>query len=409
MNLTDVKVRNAKPREKPYKLYDGEGLFLHITPVRKFTPKGGRYWRLRYKYSGKDKLLALGTYPGISLATARRKKEDARKLIANGIDPSVVRKVEKYGAKAGTFKAVANEWHENNEGMWTKGHAKTIKSRLERDVFPWLGDRPIEKITAPELLMTLRKIESRGAIESAHRIKSLCGQVFRYAIATGRAERDWSADLRGALKPVKSRHFPALIEPDKVAGLLRAIDGYQGSYVVKCALKLAPLTFLRPGELRHGEWKEIDLEQATWSIPGERMKIKEPHVVPLAGQTISILKDLYCFTGSSKYIFPSGRTFSRPMSENAVNAALRRMGFESDEMTGHGFRAMARTMLDEILHFPADIIEHQLAHAVKDPLGRAYNRTKHIEERIRMMQTWADYLDGLKAGAKVIPFKAAKR
>jgi integrase len=277
-------------------------------------------------------------------------------------------------------------------------------SRLERDVFPWLGSRPIVEIKPSELLMALRRVEARGALETAHRIRTVCGQVFRYAVATGRAERDISGDLRGALPPVAEKHHASITDPAKIAELLRAIDGYQGGFVVRCALQLAPMLFVRPGELRAAEWGEFDLDAGEWNIPAERMKMKQAHLVPLSRQAVEILRELQGLTGHSRYVFPSGRSFHRCMSNNAVNAALRRMGYDKDEMTGHGFRAMARTILDEVLHIRPDYIEHQLAHAVKDPNGRAYNRTAHLAERKKMMQMWADYLDGLKRGAKILPF-----
>jgi len=304
-----------------------------------------------------------------------------------------------------TFEVVAREWHTKFATTWTLVHAAMILRRLELNVFPWIGVRPIIDIKAPELLRVLRRIESRGALETAHRVRIICGQVFRYAVATGRADRDPVADLRGAIPPVKSKHFSAMTDPVKVAGLLRAIDGYEGSFVTRCALRLAPLLFVRPGELRQAEWAEIDLDAAEWNIPAEKMKTRDAHLLPLARQAVEILKELQPVSGSGKYVFPSARSPLRPMSNNAVLAALRRMGIDKDEMTGHGFRAMARTILDEVLQVRPELIEHQLAHAVRDPLGRAYNRTKHLPERRRMMQTWADYLDGLKAGAKVIPFR----
>jgi integrase len=276
--------------------------------------------------------------------------------------------------------------------------------RLERDAFPWLAPRPIGEIKAPELLAVLRRVESRGALETAHRIKTICGQVFRYAVATGRAERDPAGDLKGALPPAKKRHLAAVTDPKEVAGLLRAIDGYQGSFVVKCALQLATMFFVRPGELRNAEWTEFDIDAGIWSIPGSKMKMKQAHIVPLARQAVEILKSLQPLTGQGRYLFPSHRSSQRPMSNNAILAALRRMGYSKDEMTGHGFRAMARTILDEVLHVRPDFIEHQLARAVRDPNGRAYNRTAHLEERKKMMQQWSDYLDGLKAGAKILPF-----
>jgi len=401
MPLTDAKARNAKPRNKPLKLFDTDGLFLMV------SPGGGKWWRFKYRFGGKEKLISLGTYPEVSLAQARSRRDEARKLVADGIDPSQARKASK-AAKVqseSTFEMLAREWHARFAPTWTQKHAITIESRLELNVFPWLGGRPINEIKAPELLMVLRRIESRGALETAHRVRAICGQVFRYAVATGRAERDPAADLRGALPPVKPKHLAAMTDPKEVAGLLRAIDGYQGSFVTKCALRLAPYLFVRPGELRQMEWAEIDLEAAEWNIPGEKMKTCQPHLVPLAHQSLEILRELYPLTGSGKYVFPNPRTSKRPMSNNGVLSALRRMGFDREEMSGHGFRAMARTILDEVLQCRPDFIEHQLAHAVRDPNGRAYNRTTHLTERRKMMQTWADYLDGLKAGAKVIPLR----
>ena len=392
MPLTDTKARNAKPRDKQYKLFDNDGLFLLVSPT------GGKWWRFKYRLGGKERLISLGTYPEVSLAQARGRRDEARKQVADGIDPSQARKTLKAakGQNESTFEVVAREWHTKFTPTWTPGHAITIRSRLELNVFPWIGKRPIIEIKAPELLMVLRRIESRGALETAHRIRVICGQVFRYAIATGRAERDPAADLRGALPPVKPKHHSAMTDPKKVAGLLRAIDGYQGSLVTRCALRLAPLLFVRPGELRQMEWAEIDFDAAEWNIRAEKMKARTPHLVPLATQALQLLREVRPLTGEGRYVFPSPRTPQRPMSNNAILAALRRMGFEKDEMTGHGFRALARTILDEILQVPPHLIEHQLAHKVRDPLGRAYNRTQHLPERREMMQTWADYLDNLK-------------
>lgn len=398
--LTEIQIRKAKPQESEYKIFDGNGLFLTV------TPSGGKLWRLKYRFEGKEKLLAVGAYPEISLIDARQRREEAKKLLANGIDPSAIKKAQKRAETEATetFEVIAREWHNKFTPTWTPGHAVTIMARLERDIFPWLGKRPIMAIRAPELLSALRRVESRGALETAHRVRTIAGQVFRYAVATGRAERDISADLKGALPQPKERHHAAIIDPKEVAPLLRAIDGYEGHYVVKCALKLAPLFFVRPGELRNAEWAEIDLDEAIWSIPANKMKTKQPHIVPLCTQAVEILTELKGLTGRSKYVFPSGRSLSRQMSNNAILAALRRMGYEKETMTGHGFRAMARTILDEVLHIRTEYIEHQLAHAVRDPNGRAYNRTAHLTERRKMMQTWADYLDELKQGAKIISF-----
>jgi integrase len=393
--LSEAQVRKAKPQEKPYKLFDGNGLFLLI------TPSGGKLWRFRYRFSGKEKLLAIGSYPEISLSEAREKRLMARKDVVAGIDPGEVKKARKAALTDGlenSFEVVAREWHRKFSLNWSDVHASTTIRRLELNVFPWIGARPIADINAPELLAVLRRVESRGAQETAHRIKSICGRVFRYAVATGRAKRDPAADLKGALPPVKKSHLAAITDPVKVADLLRAIDGYQGSLRIKCALRLAPLVFVRPGELRQAEWTEIDLEKAEWNIPATRMKIKEPHLVPLATQAIAILRELQPLTGQGRYVFPSVRSFGRPMSNNTINAALRLLGYGKDEMTGHGFRAMARTILDEVLQVRPDFIEHQLAHAVRDPNGRAYNRTAHLGERRKMMQDWADYLDRLKLG-----------
>ena len=399
--LTDAKIVKTKPLKKPRTLFDGDGLYLLITPT------GGRLWRFKYRINGKGKLLAIGAYPAISLADARERRAMAKKQLANGIDPAAVKQARKQvdTEETETFEVIAREWHTKFSASWAPSHADTTISRMERDLFPWIGKRPISKIKAPELLGALRRVESRGALESARRLKIIAGQVFRYAVATGRAERDPSADLKGALAMPREKHYAAIIDPKQVAPLLRALDGYQGHFVVKCALRLSPLLFVRPGELRHAEWEEIDLDEAVWNIPASKMKMRDAHLVPLSNQAVDILRDLQPLTGTSRYVFPSARSVARPMSNNAVNAALRRMGYDKDTMTGHGFRAMARTILDEVLHVRPDYIEHQLAHAVRDPNGRAYNRTAHLEERRKMMQTWADYLDGLKAGAVVVPFK----
>ncbi|WP_429886196.1 tyrosine-type recombinase/integrase [Geoalkalibacter halelectricus] len=393
-SLTDLQISRAKPQEKQKTLFDGGGLYLLITPA------GGKLWRFKYRFSGKEKILAFGAYPEISLGEARQRREEARKHLANGVDPGEIKKSLQAATVARLeegFEVIAREWHGKFASSWSTSHAATTLRRLEADVFPVIGDRPLADIKAPELLAMLRRVEARGALETAHRIRTICGQVFRYAIATGRADRDPAADLKGALPPYKPRHLSAITDPAKVGDLLRAIDGYQGSFVVKSALQLAPLVFVRPGELRQAQWAELDLDRAEWNIPAERMKIKKAHGVPLSGQAVAILRELKALTGRSRYLFPSARSNARPLSDNALNAALRRMGFEKDEMTTHGFRALARTILDEVLGFRPEIIEHQLAHVVKDPLGRAYNRTTHLGERKRMMQDWADYLDRLKA------------
>lgn len=410
MSLTDIKARNAKPGEKQKKLSDSDGMYLLI------TPQGGKYWRFKYRYAGKEKVLALGTYPEIRLADARQRRDEARRQVAHGIDPNAVRKAKKQAKtkESETFEVIAREWHGKFKESWSPSHAHVTITRLERDIFPWMGKRPISEIEPPEVLAVLQRIESRGAVETARRMKIVCGQVFRYAVATGRAKRDPTPDLKGALKPVISKHMAALTDPKEVAPLLRAIDDYKGSFIVKCALQLAALFFVRPGELRAAEWSEFDLDAAEWNIPIERMKLPlktkqekkgQSHLIPLSNQAIAILKELQPLTGESKFVFPSHRSALRPMSDNAVLSALRRMGFSKNEMSGHGFRAMARTILDEVLQIRPDFIEHQLAHAVRDPNGRAYNRTAHLAERRKMMQLWGDYLDGLKAGAKVLPMQ----
>lgn len=400
MTLTVKEIENSKAGTKPQRLFDEKGLYLEV------APSGGKWWRLKYRFDGKEKRLSLGTYPDVSLKSARTKRDEARTLLADGVDPGEQRKamkVARAGRAANSFEVVGREWFGKYSPSWASSHAEKIIQRLERDIFPWIGGRPIAEIKAPELLTCLRRIEERGALETAHRALQNCGQIFRYSVATGRAERDPSVDLRGALPPVKRTHHAAITDPKAIGELLRAMDGYQGSFVTKCALRLAPMVFVRPGELRKAEWAEFDLDAACWNIPPERMKMNDAHLVPLASQAVDILRELHALTGEGRYVFPGARTNGRPMSDNAVLAALRRMGYAKDEMSGHGFRAMARTILDEVLGVRPDYIEHQLAHAVRDPNGRAYNRTAHLAERRKMMQQWAGYLDTLKSGAEVIP------
>lgn len=359
---------------------------------------GGRYWRWKYRFAGKEKLLAIGVYPEVPLALARQRREEARQLLAQGIDPGEHKKAAAAARAmlgANTFEVIANEWLEKRS--WVEGYRVKVVGWFKNDVFPYIGARPAAELDAPEFLAVARRIEKRGAFESAHRIMQNCGQVMRYAIATGRASRNPVADLRGALAPAPQRHHPAVTDPRELGQLLRAIDGYMGSPITRCALALAPMVFVRPGELRQAEWSEFDLDAARWSIPEVRMKMRQPHLVPLSRQALAVLAELQPLTGQGRYVFPSARTAKRPMSDNALNAALRRMGYEVGTVTGHGFRATARTILDEVLGFRPDIIEHQLAHAVKDPNGRAYNRTTHLGERVRMMQRWADYMDELRS------------
>ena len=398
MPLTHTKLRAIKPSNKTQKVFDGKGMYLEV------SPKGGTWWRLKYRIDRKEKRISLGVYPDVSLKEARSRRDTARTQIANGIDPSEVRKAEKASKVengANTFEVVAREWFGKQTQGWAESYSSKVIRRLEMYVFPWLGSKPISTIKAPDLLAVLRRIEERGTVETARRTQFLCGQILRYAVATARADRDCSADLKGALAPTKVKHFAAITEPSKVGEVLRALDGYRGTPPVESALKLAPLVFVRPGELRQAEWKDIDLGAAEWRFCAS--KTRQDHVVPLARQAVEILLDLKPITGHGRYVFPSARNHKgdRAMSDNAVLSALRRMGIEKDEMSGHGFRATARTILDEVLGFRPDLIEHQLAHAVRDPNGRAYNRTAYLPERRKMMQEWAGYLDKLKASAKM--------
>lgn len=398
MPLTDTTIRTAKPAEKPYKLADEKGLFLLV------NPNGGKWWRLKFRVGGKEKLLSLGTYPDTGLKEARNKRDEARKMKAEGIDPSEHRKAAKATAgelAANSFEVICREWLEHKRSNIEEAQYLKAKARLEKDVFPWMGGRPITDITAPEVLTVLRRIDARGARYTAHKVKSEISQCFRYAIATGRAERDPCPDLKGAIPAPKTENRPAITDPNEAGELLRAIDGFRGTFVVKCALEIAPRVFVRPGELRKAEWESIDLDKAEWRYFIN--KTKSHHLVPLASQVVALLRELHALTGHGKYVF-SGRDPKLPMSDAAVNAALRRMGYDTKtEITGHGFRAMARTILHEELHIKPEVIEHQLAHQVPDSLGTAYNRTKFLKDRKAMMQQWADYLDKLKAGAEVIP------
>lgn len=405
--LSDVQIRNAKPKEQDYKLLDGYGLFLLITPT------GGKLWRLDYRTADKRKTIALGQYPAVSLAEARQRREEARKLLAYGQDPAEAKKAQKAvedmqaTVAAATFELVAREWYAKNELVWSTGHAVTVLNRLNHDVFPCFGKKPVSDIRATDVRTMLLNIEARGAIATGQRVKVICGQVFRYAIATGRLEHDPSAAIKPAdlFQKREAGHHAAITDPKALTPLLRAIDAYQGTAIVKAALQLLPLLFCRPGELQKMEWAELDLDAALWLIPGPKMKMKQPYTVPLSRQAVEILRYLQPLTCAGQNVFP-GRTSTRPMSNMALTAALDYLGYKGLQ-SPHGFRATARTILDEVLGFRPDIIEHQLAHAVKDPNGRAYNRTAFLDDRRRMMQHWSDYLDGLKAGAKVIPITKA--
>lgn len=395
IRLTALKAKNVKATGKTQRLFDGDGLYLEVSPT------GRKWWRLKYRYAGKEKRISLGVYPQVTLKEARDRRYQARKLLENYIDPSEHRKeiVEQIRIRAAnTFEVIAREWFELQERVWATSHASRVIRRLEKNIFPWIGRKPIDTISAPQLLEVIRRIEGRGIIETAHRSLATCGQVFRFAIATGRAERDVAADLKGALRPIQRSHFAAVIEPDDVAVLLRKIDGYKGSEIVCSALRLAPLVFVRPGELRQARWADVYLDDAEWRFITSKTKM--PHIVPLSTQAQAILRGIQPLTGNGVYVYPSARNSNgkRPMSDNAVLAAMRGMGIGKDEMSGHGFRAMARTMLDEVLGYRPDLIEHQLAHQIRDPNGRAYNRTKHLVDRRKMMQDWADYLDRLRDG-----------
>jgi integrase len=389
--LTDTKLRALKPRESIYRIADAGGLCIEVRTT------GSRMWRFRYRYNGKARMLALGEYPIVSLTEARRKRDEARGVLALGIDPTVNAKAKREAVverAANTFTALAVEWLAQNAHAITPGTLRRDRRIFEGHLNPWIGDIPIADVSPPMLLAALRKIEAKGAVETAHRARGLASRLFRYAIATGRAERNPATELIGALKIPKARHFASITDPQEVAVLLRAIDGYSGTPVVAAALKLAPLLFVRPGELRTARWADVDLENGEWRFIAT--KTKTPHIVPIASQAKLIMSELKPLTGRGDFLFPGVRSRLLPMSENTITAALRALGYDGDSMTGHGFRAMARTILDEVLHIRPDYIEHQLAHAVRDPNGRAYNRTAHLPERRAMMQQWADYLDKLK-------------
>lgn len=400
MPLTDRAIRNIKPSDRPLRLFDGGGMYLEVSPA------GGRWWRLKYRIGGKEKRLSLGVYPDVGLADARSRRDAARNLLANGVDPSERRKEEKRdaaGRAANSFEFVAREWHGKQEHLWVPHYATDVLHRLEGNLFPELGARAIASITAPMLLTELRKIEHRGSYDLAHRVLGVAGQVFRYGVATGRCERDPSGDLRGALTPHKSTN-QAAVAPEELPALLRAIDGYDkiGDRLTALALRLLALTFVRTNELVGATWDEIDLDGAIWIVPAERMKMKDEHVVPLSAQALAILHEVKTLGGGSRYVFP-GRNLDKPISNNTMIFALYRLGYKG-KMTGHGFRAVASTMLNEA-SFRADVIERQLAHCERVKVRRAYNRAEYLPERRAMMQQWANMLDALAEGAQVIPLQ----
>jgi len=403
--LTDIQVNKAKSKEKNYKLADGGGMYLLV------TVSGGKLWRFDYRHNDKRKTLALGPYPDISLAEARKRRGEARQLLANGTDPGELKKIiqdEQKAERANTFEKLAREWHNQQIDTLAATTQKMIMSRLEKDIFTVIGNTPLIELK-PQIILekVLRPIEARGTIETAHRVRGTISQILRYGVACGLCERDFTVDMRGALKPIPRKHHAALdsdgtTDPERVGALLRAIDTYDGYPLVKCALQLHPYVATRPGELRHAEWSEIDLNTSTWAIPAGRMKMKNPHIVPLSPQALVILKELHTLSGHGKYLFPSIRSTARPISDNTMNAALRRLGYTRDEIVSHGWRAIFRTLADEVLQERVDIIEAQLAHQVADTLGRAYNRTAFLKERRELMNKWGTYLEKLKTGATVI-------
>lgn len=395
--LTAIEVKNAGVRDKSYTLKDESGLYLEI------TPKGSKRWRVRYWFQGREGRLSVGLYPAVSLKAARDRRDEIRYQIAQGIDPSEARKADKAKAQGtNTFRAVAEEWIREQSGIWKPSHAKRISHRFEKDVFPWLGDQPMDTIEPPELLKTIRRIQSRGAEDWARRTLQSCGQVFRFGVVTGRCQRDISADLKGALPPRKTKHHACVTDPRDAGRLLQAIWGYEGTFVVQTALKLAPYLFLRPGEIRHCEWSEIDLERREWRIPASKMKMEVMHLVPLAPQVVGLFEELRPLTGSGRYAFPNRRSKDRPMSENTLNAALRYLGIGRDEMCSHGFRGMASTMLNEA-GWKSDVIEKQLAHCEQNTVRASYNHAQHLPERRQLMNWWADYLDSLRTGRDAVP------
>lgn len=403
MALTDLKAKGAKPTLKPYKISDEKGLHLLV------KENGSKLWRLSYRFAGKQKTLALGAYPDVGLSNAREKRDEARKLLANDIDPGEVKKAQRSARldrAANSFEVVARRWHAKGGAKWSASYTKKVIQLLERDLFPWLGGKPVATLEAPEFLAVARRLEARGIVDTAHRAMQLCGQIMRFAVAEGLVSRDPVSDLRGALESAKTEHMASVTDPIRVGEILRMFDGFKGSYQVMQALKLAPLVFTRPGELRQAKWKDIDLDAALWAIPAEAMKMREPHLVPLSKQAVAILEDLKQFSGHLEHVFPGGRDPKRPMSDAAINAAMRRLGIDTkEELTGHGFRAMARTILHEQLTYPPEVIEVQLAHKAPGPLGAAYARAKFIEQRTKMMQAWADYLGRLKNGAEIVPLR----
>lgn len=393
--LTDSIITSTEPSDRPKRISDGRGMYLEISPA------GGRLWRLKFRFAGKEKRMSLGTYPDVSLAKARQRREAARRLIADGVNPVERRRAQKVlliESTQNSFKEITLEWHRLHSPKWSPTHRLRILRALQKDIFPWLGDRPIRTISAQDLLGVLRRMEARGVRDSAHRVLQRCGRIFRFAVASGRADRDPSRDLIGALAPAQHSHFASITDPAAIGELLRAIDRYPGAFITRCALRLAPLLFVRPGELRQAEWAEFDFAKSEWRIPGRRMKMRSPHIVPLARQAVAILEELKAVTGRFPYAFPNVRSRFRPMSDGALICAIRRMGYTSEEMTAHGFRSVASTLLNE-QGWNVDAIERQLAHGERNDVRAAYNHARYLPERRTMMQAWADHLDQLRAPA----------
>jgi len=400
MALTDVKIKTATVPEgkKQVRLSDGGGLYLQVTPA-------GKYWRMNYRFAGKQKTLSLGVYPTISLKQARVDRDTAKRLLTSGVDPCQNKQANKRHATTSnlsTFQTVATEWMAKQSPSWVPTTTVNKQAMLDKHIFPWIGSLPITDIEASDVLSVVQRAESRGTIETAHRLRMLCSQIFRYGVATSRIKSDPTRDLHGALTPVVSKHRATITDPKAAGALMRAIELFEGTFIVQCALKMTPYVFVRPGELRHAEWSEVDLEAAEWRIPAEKMKMRVAHIVPLSKQVLAILKELQPLTGRGLYVFPSIRNPSRPMSENTVNASLRRIGYAKEEICAHGFRGMASTMLHE-QGWDSDIIERQLAHKEGNAIKAAYNHARHLPERVTLMQHWADYLDALRDGAQVIP------
>ena len=393
MPLTDTAIRAIKPTSKTAKYFDGGGLYLEV------APSGGKWWRLKYRFQGKEKRISLGTYPTIGLKEARERREDTKKILANGIDPSAQRqaiKVSTTSIDKDSFEVVTREWFDKHVVNLAPSYSKKVRSLFERQIFPVLGAKPIAEVEPTDVLSAARHVEQTGAIETAHRLIQICGQVFRYAIATGRTKYDVSTGLHAALPKVNVKHMATLTDKKRIGQLLRAIDAYGGFFPVRCALKLAPLLFVRPGELQKAEWAEFDLPAAEWRLPASKMKMRQRHIVPLPRQALSVLAELQAYTGNGQFLFPSIRTTTKPIALESMLVAIRSMGFTQDEMTMHGFRGMASTLLNE-MGYNRDWIERQLAHGERDHVRAAYNYAEHLPERRRMMQEWADYLEELKA------------